>query len=416
VEPSRKSHADRQRGQAAAQRPPTSSAATLVDSRPDAPAPLERALAVDRSPKVRAQPVSIRDVSGSPRVVAQARQFEGLFGPAARGESDPDRRSSGSAPSTAQLNTTQRVVQRDELDSAESRLNPQWLPEGQEGPQPEHQYLGTPSGKFSSEPTADKREAVAKRKADEEARGLHVPHQPVADLGELYAHNAMLKAEYDHQVKAIAAASGGDTKFRSGEGMKSLGRTLEKITADYGGDASRIIDLTGASIYYESVDALIKGYKAVEGNAFFNVIRVKNSLAKASGYGDINLAVEMGSADFEIEVDGRKKIEHYPGFVIELQLHLTSILEQKEVGHKQYEEQRKIAAKFPGTKRSEWEAGKGGVTKEDMANYDRLEKEMLDIYAIGWKKMISWTDFMNPRLKDKMQPVRDKLSAIAPKG
>ncbi len=379
-------------------------------------AQLERADAVDHSPRLSAQQASVRDVLGSPRVVAQARQFEGLFGAAAPRYADPENAANSPGLRTTQLNGTPAVAQLDALDSLESHLNPQWLSDGSEGPQPENQYLGTPTGKFSSAPTADKRDAVAKIKAGETARGIAVPHQPVADLGELYAHNAMLKAEYDHQVQAIASATAGDTKFRSGAGMKSLGRTLEKITADYGGDASRIIDLTGASIYYNSVDALIKGCKAVEANDFFNVIRVKNTLAKASGYGDINLAVEMGSADFEIEVDGKKKMEHYPGFIIELQLHLSAILEQKEVGHAQYEEQRKIAAKFPGTKRSEWKAGIRGVTLEDIANFDRLEKEMLDIYAIGWKKMISWSDFMNPLIKDKMKPVRDKLAAIQPKG
>jgi hypothetical protein len=307
------------------------------------------------------------------------------------------------------------VAQLDELDNVENHVNPNYV-KGSKDDATKNPYSSTPTGKFSSESSADKRSGVAKIKAEEEAQGIKVPHQPVADLGELYAHNAMLKAEYDHQVQAIATGTGGTTKFRSGEGMKSLGRTLEKIAADYGGDASRIIDLTGASIYYDSVDELIQGYQAVEANPFFNVVRVKNSLAKASGYGDINLAVEMGSADFDIEVDGVKKKEHYPGFIIELQLHLTAIIEQKEAGHKQYEEQRTIAAKFPNTKREEWVAGVGGVTKEDIENYDRLEKEMKAIYAIGWKKLISWGDFMNPFIKDKLQPVRDKLSVIKPKG
>lgn len=307
------------------------------------------------------------------------------------------------------------VVQRDELDSTDNHINPNYV-KGSTESGTKYQNAGTPTGKFSGDSAEDKRSGVASIKAQQEANNISVPHQPVADLGELYAHSAMLKPEYDNQVQSIASSTGGSTKFRSGDGMKNLGRTLEKITADYGGDTSRIIDLTGASIYYDSIDDLIKGYKAVEANSFFNVVRVKNTLKNASGYGDINIAVEMGSADFDIEVDGVKKKEHYPGFIIELQLHLTAIIEQKAIGHKQYEEQRAITARFPNSPREQWVAGQGGVTADDIANYDRLDKEMKAIYDAGWKKLISWGDFLNPFLTDKLQPVRDKLAVIEPKG
>ncbi len=95
---------------------------------------------------------------------------------------------------------------------------------------------------------------------------------------------------------------------------------------------------------------------------------------------------------------------------------MTVILEQKAVGHKQYEEQREISAKYPGTQRAQWVAGAGGVTREDIENYDRLEEEMKAIYDQGWKKLITWGDFLNPFMTDKLKPVRDKLAAIQPKG
>lgn len=306
------------------------------------------------------------------------------------------------------VNPNQGVAQLDELDSPLNHSNPDYEP-GSTDSATKNPYSSTPTGKFSDESSADKRAAVDAK------RGDNLVHQPVADLGELYAHNAMLKPEYDHQVQGIASATGGTTKFRSGEGMKSLGRSMEKIVTDYNGDASRIVDLTGASIYYDSIDDLIKGYQAVESNAFFNVVRVKNSLAKASGYGDINIAVEMGSADFDVDLpDGTKKKEHYAGFIIELQLHLTAIIEQKEVGHKQYEEQRKITAKHGGTPRNTWAAP--AVPQADIDDYDRLDKEMHEIYAKGWKKLITWGDFMNPFMTDKLEPVRTKLSQIPNKG
>jgi hypothetical protein len=95
-------------------------------------------------------------------------------------------------------------------------------------------------------------------------------------------------------------------------------------------------------------------------------------------------------------------------------LHLTAIIEQKEAGHKQYEAQRTIAAKYPGLKREEWASA--GASKEDMENYDRLEVEMKKIYDAGWKKFISWSDFLDPRVPDKLKTVKDKLATIQPKG
>ncbi len=307
------------------------------------------------------------------------------------------------------VNPNQGVAQLDELDSPLNHSNPDYEP-GSTDSATKNPYSTTPTGKFSDESSADKRAAVDAKRGDAKV------HQPVADLGELYAHSSMLKPEYDNQVASIASATKGKTKFRSGEGMKNLGRSMEKIVSDYDGDASRIIDLTGASIYYDSIDDLINGYQAVEGNSFFNVVRVKNTLAKAEGYGDINIAVEMGSADFDIDLGGgQKKKEHYPGFIIELQLHLTAIIQQKEVGHKQYEEQRKITAKYPGKGRAAW-SPEAGVPQQDIDDYDRLDKEMHDIYAKGWSKLITWGDFLNPFMTDKLEPVRKKLSQIPTKG
>lgn len=292
------------------------------------------------------------------------------------------------------------VAQLDELDSVEDYVNPRYV-ENSKIDAEKDRYIGTPSGKFSSESSEDKRRAVATKKLEEEASGEKLLHQPVADLGELYAHIAMLKPEYDHQVQAIASATGGLTKFRGGVGMKSLGRTLEKINGAYRHDASRIVDLTGASIYYDSVNELVSGYNAVEKNDFFKIVRVKNTLAKASSYGDINLALEMG------------RNEHRPGFVIELQLHLTPILVQKDNGgHKLYEDLRDIEKNHPNTARENWKAGVDGVTQKEIDTCDRLDKKMKAFYGIGWNKLVSSSDRKNRLITDKMQPLRDQLATI----
>jgi hypothetical protein len=83
-----KSPWDDQRGRPAAQHPAASSAAMVVDNRPEAVAQRELADAVNRSPRLIAQQASIRAVLSSPRVTAQRSQFEGLF-EAAQLRSDP---------------------------------------------------------------------------------------------------------------------------------------------------------------------------------------------------------------------------------------------------------------------------------------------------------------------------------------
>ncbi|MCU1688253.1 MAG: hypothetical protein JWN61_1564 [Pseudonocardiales bacterium] len=248
-------------------------------------------------------------------------------------------------------------------------------------------FKGTPGGKFSMASDEDKRKEVKETKAGETKKELH---QPVADLGEIYAHNEMLNAEFQHQVKQIAIVTIGMPEFRPGGAMKSIGRTMQKIVADYKGDTSRIVDITGGSIYFDSATDLIRGFGAVRSNPMWKVVRIKNSLAKGKSYGDINMSLEMGGADYEVEVDGKKTMEHHAGFIVELQLHLTPIIAAKAKGHKQYEAQRDIEAKHAkqiapeGTKRedhSHWDDPK------DAAKWQSLEDQMMAIYTPAWDKI-----------------------------
>lgn len=253
-------------------------------------------------------------------------------------------------------------------------------------------YVGTPDGKFSGASSATKRDAVdgiraTERQKQEDNKKAGVDknevnvHQPVADLGEIYAHTAMLEAEFKHQVETIAAQTKGKAVFRPGGKMKSIDRTLEKITADYGGDVSRIVDLTGGSISFSSPDDLVLGYGAIRSNPMFKVVRLKNGLERGKSYGDINMSLEMGGTDFEVVVDGEKKTEHYAGFIIELQLHLAPIIGAKEVAHKDYEEQRKIGAKYgQQTDRSRWDAA-------DRGTWEDLETKMVRTYGVAWAQL-----------------------------
>lgn len=236
-----------------------------------------------------------------------------------------------------------------------------------------------------------------------------IAHQPVADLGEIYAHTGMLKAEFEHQVNEIAKATKGKTQFRSGEGMKSIGRALEKIVADYKGDESRLVDVTGGSVYYQTPDDLIAGFQAIETNKLLKLARVKNTLKNADGYGDINLSIEVGGGDYDMEKpDGTVKHERWDGFIVELQLHLQPIIDIKEKAHKLYEEQREIAARNSDKAEKDW-------SWLDRRKHRSLGEQMKKMFnGDGWKKCIPEDDLMNTALVDKLAPLRQKLADAIP--
>ncbi|MFC6045473.1 hypothetical protein ACFP8W_05140 [Nocardioides hankookensis] len=283
-----------------------------------------------------------------------------------------------------------------ELDSLDNyKLAPDQQVPKPKGGKPD-EYAGTPVGKFSGESSASKREGVAAIKGGE-APDKKALHQPVADLGEIYAHCSMLEAEFKYQVEQVASKTKGKAVFRPGGKMKSLDRTLEKVTADYKGDMSRIVDLTGGSISFDDPKDLVKGYGTIAKNPMFHLVRVKNTLMNGKGYGDINLSIEMGGADIDI-YDARGKVvgkEHYAGFLIELQLHLAPIIGVKEAAHEQYEKMRTLDAdnKNAGKKedRSDW-------SKEDRTAYETLLAEMEGLYGKAWETLGS-TKALNRKLK-----------------
>ena len=102
---------------------------------------------------------------------------------------------------------------------------------------------------------------------------------------------------------------------------------MEKITADYGGDASRITDLARSSIIFENPQQVYQALEVLQNK--FDLVRIKDRFQNpANGYRDILLNLEMPN-----------------GHVVEMQLHLRSILEVKNgIGHELYERVRSIKA------------------------------------------------------------------------
>ena len=155
------------------------------------------------------------------------------------------------------------------------------------------------------------------------------PSEPVrqnsSNLDELYQQASEAQEYLSQATEEIANRLGGKPLIPPT--LKGRERTLEKITADYGGDASRITDLARSSIIFNNPEQVYRALEVLQNQ--FNVARIKDRFQNpANGYRDILLNLEMPN-----------------GHVVEMQLHLRSILEVKNgIGHELYEKVRGIKA------------------------------------------------------------------------
>ncbi|WP_395103588.1 ADP-ribosyltransferase [Actinomadura sp. SCN-SB] len=123
-------------------------------------------------------------------------------------------------------------------------------------------------------------------------------------------------------------ALGGEPHLRPGE--KDRVRALDKIMGDYGGDASRLNDLLGAKIQFDSVADLYRaldGLGSVAARHGIEIVSFKDRMLSPvpSGYRDVRLTVRMPN-----------------GHIGELRLHLKSIDEVAAYEHALYEVRRDL--------------------------------------------------------------------------
>ena len=164
-----------------------------------------------------------------------------------------------------------------------------------------------------------------------------------------------------------------------------------------------MVDLSGASVAYDTPEALVAAYGAVRGweknplskGIQFKVVRVKNSLVKGKSYGDINLSIEMG---------GSVKAKH-AGYIFELQLHLAPIIGAKTGAHKQYEGMRTIEAKNKKAGLGDAKT-KTGWAAEDEADFKSLEDQMKAMYGAAWVQVGPWAGVK--KVVDKIKPFNPK--------
>jgi hypothetical protein len=181
--------------------------------------------------------------------------------------------------------------------------------------------------------------------------------QKTRDLDQLYQEASVAQAALADVTNAIAQECGGRAMIPSS--LKGRQRAMEKIDADYGGDASRLTDLARATIVFDRADQVVSASRLLRERC--KVLRMKDRFQQpADGYRDMLFNVEMPN-----------------GHVCELQLHLDAIQRVKSgAGHKLYEQIRAIEARVKVERRD--------FTPEETKHVMDLKEQMKNAYDAAY--------------------------------
>jgi Region found in RelA / SpoT proteins len=182
--------------------------------------------------------------------------------------------------------------------------------------------------------------------------------QKTNNLDELYDEAKVANKELKITTNNFATETNGKAGFR--DGLKSKERALEKINADYAGDASRLVDIAGSKVVYETVDDLYIALSKF--NKEYKILKIKDRIQKPmiSGYRDVLINIEMKN-----------------GHIVEFRLHLKEMDVAAETGHKIYEQRRTLEA--ISTQREL-------TISELKKKYELIQKEK-NLYDNAWKKI-----------------------------
>jgi hypothetical protein len=157
--------------------------------------------------------------------------------------------------------------------------------------------------------------------------GKSSPAQASGDIDQLFKQAKVADVELKKLTDDIARSTNGKAVYPPG--LKTKARAIEKINADYGGDASKLLDISRSSISFDSADDLYKALDKIDKKA--EIVRIKDRFVKPApgGYRDILVNIKQPN-----------------GHITELQLHSKQILDVKGgTGHKLYEQIREINGK-----------------------------------------------------------------------
>lgn len=184
--------------------------------------------------------------------------------------------------------------------------------------------------------------------------------QKTGDLEQLYRDAAVAQPMLAQVTHQVAESAGGRALVP--EMLKDRARAIEKITVDYGGDASRITDLARSSVVVDELDQIPQVVDEVRSGC--KVMSMKDRFASPiNGYRDVLFTLEMPN-----------------GHITELQVQLQAILDVKNGrGHEIYEQLRSTAARVQLEGRE--------ATAMELNETTRLQHEMKQLYddAFGSK-------------------------------
>jgi hypothetical protein len=211
----------------------------------------------------------------------------------------------------------------------------------------------------SSPAKADEPDGQVSREIQDRTRALENA-QNSNDIDKLYQEAAVADVELQTATNKIASATGGKAVFPPG--LKGRERAVEKTNAENGGDFTRLTDLSRSSIQYETMADLHRGLAQIDGQ--LDVVRIKDRFETTApgGYRDMLLNVRMSN-----------------GHIVEVQLHLKSILEVKGGrGHEIYERTRSLEADAQTQGRD--------LTDSELAEIQTLRAESEQIYGEAFRQ------------------------------
>lgn len=179
-------------------------------------------------------------------------------------------------------------------------------------------------------------------------------------LDELYDAAKVADKELRGITDDFAKKTNGEAGYR--DGLKGRDRAVEKIDSDYGGDVSRLVDISGSKVVYSKVEDL---YKSLEKfHKEHEILKLKDRIQKPiNGYRDILMNIKMKN-----------------GHIVEFRLHLKEMDEiADKIGHKLYEKQRSIEAISKTRK----------LTKEEKIRIFELKNQQFELYEEAWRKTLN---------------------------
>ncbi|MEL1246085.1 hypothetical protein AAEO56_17560 [Flavobacterium sp. DGU11] len=188
--------------------------------------------------------------------------------------------------------------------------------------------------------------------------------QITEDLDELYVAAAIANEELQTLTTNLAKATGGKPGFRpkgTTNGLKERERALEKIAADYEGNAGKLIDIAGSKIVYNTIEELYKALDKIKDK--IEIIRFKDRILKPlpNAYRDILINIKMSN-----------------GHIVEFRLHLKTMDEAADESHKLYKEVRKLDAIAKARR----------LTKIEKMKRKALDVQQNKLHSDAWDKII----------------------------